>query len=376
MINKNRFSGWLSAVKKGKTAVVPLALLIMVLAVFLTTCTGGAGEETGTFTLVTGSGTVTVILTGAGDYNEATFYYGTASAGYPIGGEDVISGGIAGGTLEGEGNIVFTGGLELEVGGFIDADDSGAGFYMPEDGDLVASKTVTVSGNTTVTLNYPNDFSEPVSGSGTVTVNLVDAGDFEGTNFYFGTISTGTPFGGHKVIADNDDSWPIETEGSVIFTGGLELVIGGFIDVNGNGDTFNMADNGDWLASRTVTVSGNQTVVLTYPDDFTQVTGSGTVSMNLKNAFSDHAGESFFYGTSSTGNPLGDSETIDSNVMLLTIPDNEGEDVEFTGGSELLVGGFIDVNGNGDDFHMADDGDYQASAAVTVSGDTVVTLTY
>ena len=67
--------------------------------------------------------------------------------------------------------------------------------------------------------------------------------------------------------------------------------------------------------------------------------------------------------------------TIDSDGMLLTIAD-EGTDVEFTGGTEIIVGGFIDVNGNGDQFHMPDDGDYQASSTATVSGDTVVTLTY
>jgi len=83
----------------------------------------------------------------------------------------------------------------------------------------------------------------------------------------------------------------------------------------------------------------------------------------------------FLYGTTSTGTPLGGQETIDSNGMLLAIAD-DGPDIEFTGGSELTVGGFIDVNGNGDDFQMADDGDYMASSTVTVAGDTVVTLTY
>jgi len=368
------FSRWLTSVKKSKTEPLFLVLLVVSLAVLLTTCSG-AGEETGTFTLVTGSGTVTVILTGAGDYNETTFYYGTVSAGYPIGGEDVISGGTAGGTLQGEGNIVFTGGMELVVGGFIDVSGGGAAFYMADDGDWLASKTVTVSGNETVVLTYPGDFTE-VTGSGTVSVNLVDAGDFEGIDFYFGTISTGTPFGGQQIISTDNDTWPIQTEGSVVFTGGMELIVGGFIDVNENGDTFHMADDDDWLASKTVTVSGNETVVLTYPGDFTQVSGSGTVSVSLQDAFSSHAGESFYYGTVSTGTPLGDQETIDSNGMLLTLTDDFSADVEFTGGSELVVGGFIDVNGNGDNFHMADDGDYQAAAAVTVSGDTVVTLTY
>ncbi|MBN2324997.1 MAG: hypothetical protein JXQ30_14805 [Spirochaetes bacterium] len=266
MKKKNLFNGFRASAIQRKAAIVLTALLIVALAVLLTTCAGGAGSGGGVFTLVTGSGTVTVNLVGAnGAQGGATFYFGTSSVGEPIGGETTISSDNMSLPLKsGDDDIVFTGGTELIVGGFIDADYSGPGFYMPEDGDLMASKTVTVSGNTTVTLNYPDDFSEPVTGSGTVTVNLVGAGDFEGTNFYFGTISTGTPFGGQQVIASPDDSWPIQSEGSVIFTGGLELIVGGFIDVNGNGDDFHMADDGDLMASKTVTVSGDTVVTLTY----------------------------------------------------------------------------------------------------------------
>lgn len=263
----NLFTRWLSVIRGGKTESLFLALLIVALAVLLTTCAGGTGDEAGTFTLVTGSGTVTVNLLNASDYVEQTFYFGTASAGYPIGGSAMI--------------------------------------------DLSDNMLLTI---------------------------------------------------------DNGDD-------DIIFTGGLELEVGGFIDVNESGADFYMADDGDWLASKTVTVSGNETVVLTYPGDFTEVTGSGTVTVNLQNAYSSHAGKSFLYGTTSTGTPLGGQETIDSNGMLMTIAEG-GVDVEFTGGSELAIGGFIDINGNGGDFNMPDDGDYMASSTVTVAGDTVATLTY
>ena len=370
------FSRWLLGVKKSKTVSLLLVLLVFALAVLLTTCSG-AGEETGGFTLVSGSGTVSVNLAGAEeDYVERTFYYGTASTGTPIGGEEsILSNDMLMTINNGVDDIVFTGGSVLEVGGFIDANGNGAtSFYMADDNDWLASKPVTVSGNETVVLNYPGDFTL-VTGSGTVSVNLADAGSFAGKTFYCGTISTGSPIGSSTLIDGDDVVTLKEGETDIVFTGGLVMEVGGFIDVNDNGTDSYMADDGDWLASKPVTVSGNETVVLNYPGDFTLVTGSGTVSVNLQDAFSSHAGKSFYYGTRSTGTPLGGQETIDSNGMLLAIAD-DGPAIEFTGGSELTVGGFIDVNGNGDLFQMADDGDYQASRTVTVAGDTVVTLTY
>ena len=369
----------LRVLKKGKTEYLLLCLLCIVIAALLTTC-GGAGSTPGSFTLVSGSGTVSVYLSGANtlDFSGKTFYFGTVSTGTPIGGEATINSDNMILTLQDGGPIVFTGGLELEVGGFIDVNGNGSLFHMADNGDYVAGTTVTVSGNETVSLAYPDNFSA-VSNSGTVSVTLLGANDDWGTKtFYFGTISTGTAIGGEETITSNEMSMDLpNSEVPITFTGGMELEVGGFIDVDGDAATSGTyaPDDGDYVAGTTVTVTGDSGCTLTYPGDFTVVSGSGIVSVNLKNALSSHSGKEYFYGTTSTGTPIGGQQTINSDSMLMTL-NNGGPDYVFAGGTDLTVGGFIDVNGNGADFGMPDDGDYVASQPVTVAGDTVVTFTY
>jgi hypothetical protein len=230
-----------------------------------------SGNETVTltystdFTLVTGSGTVSVQILGAdtGGHGGETFYFGTVSTGTAMGGEVLIVDDDDTGTIEG--GVVFTGGLVLEVGGFIDVNGNAASnSYMADDGDYLSTgKTITVSGNETVTLTYPGDFTL-VSGSGRVYVNLTGAGEHSGKKFHFGTDSTGTPLGGDVVI-DSDSVMEL-IESGVIFTGGLVLEVGGFIDVNGNAGTFKMADNGDYLTTvpDITTVAGDSIATIQY----------------------------------------------------------------------------------------------------------------
>ena len=251
--------------KKKIGLYTPILFLVSAAILFMSGCESDQlPGEGGDFEEISGSGSVTVRILGAdaGGYGGDTFYYGTVSAGSPMGGELVIGDDDESGAIES--GLLFTGGLELEVGGFIDVNGNGATSYMADDGDFIAGKTITVSGNETVTLTYPTDFSQ-VSGSGSVTVRILgaDSAGHGGKTFYFGTVSTGSPMGGELVIGDDDESGAIES--GVIFTGGLELVVGGFIDTNGNGDTSHMADDGDWYAyQENVLVDGDTVVTFTF----------------------------------------------------------------------------------------------------------------
>lgn len=104
-----------------------------------------------------------------------------------------------------------------------------------------------------------------VSGSGTLTARLLNANAAHNSKtFSFGTVSTGTAFGSDLTITSNDVSKTIQSGGNVVFTGGAQVVVGGFIDVDGDGGTTHMPDDGDYLASKTVTVAGDQVIVLSY----------------------------------------------------------------------------------------------------------------
>jgi hypothetical protein len=111
---------------------------------------------------------------------------------------------------------------------------------------------------------------------------------------------------------------------------------------------------------------------------FTQVSGSGYITVRLMNANGAHSGDDFLYGAS--GIPWGQyervgsgPETINSNDMSFVIKES-GTDFLFAGGQVLgNVGGIIDVNGNG----ILDDGDYFAGVEdYTVNGNDTVTLSF
>ena len=256
-------------VRNGAAGYLLVCLLCIVIAALLTTC-GGAGGTPSSFTLVSGSGTVTVNLLGAAGFVEDFFYFGTTSTGTPIGGGVIIddSNNMALTLNNGTADVVFTGGTTLLVGGFIDIDGDGGVFNMADDGDWGAGKYVTVSGNETVTLTYPGDFAE-VSNSGTVSINLNGAvtGGYSGTMFYFGAISNGTVFGGEAAI--NGDAMTLfldNGEVPIVFTGEMQLEVGGFIDVDGDAAASGYApDDGDLTAGGPVTVNGASSITLNYP---------------------------------------------------------------------------------------------------------------
>jgi len=243
---------------------------------------------------------------------------------------------------------------------------------------LLSAAVLLVGCDNVIDNGIPSSSFTLVSGSGTLTVKVLNAdGVHHNKTFMFGTTSTGEPLGSDLAISSNNVSETLEYSGggNVVFTGGYPIVVGGFID-DGDSGTTHMPDDGDYLASKTVTISGNTMVTFTYPDDFTLVSGSGTLTVNLLNAYSTLPNKIFMFGTLSTGTPLGNNLSITSNTVSKTLEYGGGGNVLFTGGYPIVVGGFIDVNGNGNTTHMADDGDYLASQTVTVAGDTVVVFTY
>lgn len=225
-----------------------------------------------------------------------------------------------------------------------------------------------------------SDFSL-VSGSGTVTVNVLNAstGGYTDDIFMWGTASNGVFAGNDVEISSDDFSDTLNWGGGgsdIVFIGGQNYEFGGFIDVNGNGGSTHMPDDNDLtFVPAPVLISGNEQIVLTYPTNFYEVTGSGTITVNLLNA-SGLVDEEFHFGTASTGAPWGGSLTIADDDDSGTILDDAGGVLEFTGGAELIVGGFIDMNGNSDSTHMADDGDWLAYQTITVSGDETLTFDF
>jgi len=181
--------------------------------------------------------------------------------------------------------------------------------------------------------------------------------------------------GSDMTIGSDDVSGTIgDGETDLLFAGGQTLGgVGGIIDVNDNG----IIDNGDYIAMvEDYTVNGNSTVTFNYPGDFNLITSSGFITVRLVGA-SDHNGTRFMFGSS--GIPMGQYERVGSDVTITgdtmsRVIQNEGVDFLFAGGQTLgVVGGIIDVNGNG----IIDNGDYLASVEnYTVNGDATVTFTY
>jgi hypothetical protein len=360
---------------------------------------GGAGD----FVQISGSGTVTVRVIGAvtGGHMEHQLMYG--ASGIRFGqyertgdstsiGSDTMSVVLPHPDPEVGGDMLFTGGVIIGgVGCVIDTD----GNEIADNGDWYAfEENARVDGDTTVTFGYPGDFQQ-ISGSGTITVVL--GGSIENTHtgntLMYG--ASGIRFGAYERTGNSvqigSDSWSSELilpnpdqQGNMIFTGGD--VVGGvgcIIDVNGN----EIADDGDWYAmQRDVVVAcaaegdlpPTMEITFTYPDDFSQITGSGTISILAENLDDDHSGASMMFGAAGipfgADERVGDGTEVNSNSMLLTLTDSEGADFLFAGGDTVGgVGCIVDVDGS----ETANDGDWYAyQDNVQVNGDTVVTFTY
>lgn len=117
-------------------------------------------------------------------------------------------------------------------------------------------------------------------------------------------------------------------------------------------------------------IDGDETIVLDYQHHFSRIEGSGKITINAMNAYGTHCGRNMFYGASGIDFGMyertGDLVAIDSDDIVLKIPEESGNDLLFAGESTVgLVGCIIDVNENG---HQ-DDGDWYACQKYLVVGD-------
>lgn len=245
-----------------------------------------------------------------------------------------------------------------------------------------------------------SDFAA-ISGSGTITINVSGAetaGYLDAAVFYgAGGIAFGDTerTGGSDTVSGDAMSVTLQDDGGsdFVFTGGQPVNVGFIIDVDGS----DSADDGDLVAMRNgVVVNGNTTVSFTVPDDFTTVSGSGTLTIEVNGAYAAHADKKLFYGAS--GIPtnqherVGGEATVSANPVSILIPEPAAmEPIEsiammmaaapsgyvFTGGFEVGgVGAIIDADNSG----VIDDGDWVAFEENVlidaVEGSQTVSFTY
>jgi predicted small secreted protein len=225
-----------------------------------------------------------------------------------------------------------------------------------------------------------SDFTK-ISGCGYITLTLNGAGDHNGRSFFFG--ASGIQFGPYErsgtvyeIMSGTVSTALKDPEfNDLLFIGGDTVgSIGGFIDVNGN----MIADDGDYLAGiYDYVVDGDDTITLTYPNDFTQITGSGIITIAVTGAESLEgahgmcgAGHVMIGGVERCGNNF----TIVSGGASAVVENPEsGDDYIFTGGQKINLGCLID--GNGDD--EIGDGDYYAKRFdYSVNGTKTVTFAF
>ncbi len=349
---------------------------------------GGGTSPTSDFTQISGSGTITLRIQGASsDHSGADLMYGASGIFFGqderLGDGTTITSNDMSLTIPDptSGYFMFTGGDTVGfVGCIIDLDGSGTA----NDGDYYAGQSdVTVNGNRTIEFTYPGDFTQ-ITGSGTITieVNGADTGGHGDDTLMYG--ASGIPFGmyertgGDTTISSDAMSLIIPDPGSgdFVFAGGETIEnVGCVIDVDGDG----IADDGDYYAmEHDVVMTGAHTITFTYPGDFTQITESGTVTIQVEGANADHNGASLMYGAA--GIPFGQFErsgndtVISSDTVAVTIPHPVSGDFVFTGGDTIAgMGAIIDVNAN----DRADDGDlYAKRLNLSISGDRTVTFEY
>lgn len=227
-----------------------------------------------------------------------------------------------------------------------------------------------------------SDFTQ-IAGSGTITLRILGASSahngevllYGASGAYFGQVERP----GDVTTVTSDDmslTIPDPTSGDFVFTGGDAV---GFVGCTIDVDASYTPSDGDYFAGLSdVTINGDQTIELTYPGDFTQVSGSGTITIQVEGANADHNGASLMYGAA--GIPFGQYErsgnnaVISSDPVVVTIPHPVSGDFVFTGGDTIAgVGAIIDVNAN----DRADDGDWYANRLnLTVSGDRTVIFEY
>ena len=355
----------------------------------------GSGDDSGQqddgsdepvlFTPISGSGYISISISGltGGDENMSgkSIFYG--SNGIQFGGVERIGHTRTVATetetmviSDGGTDFLFTGGSTIRsIGCIIDATGDG----MINEGDYTAGETdYVISGNATISYVFPDSFRQ-ISANSTMQMNITGLTPVIGKHVMFGT--AGLLFGGTERIGDSGlidgDSYSEalnDGEGAYTFIGGDVIKgVGCIIDMDDDGE----AGDGDYLAGAAdITIVPGVSVDFVYPDDFSMISGSGYITLNIE-GLSPQAGHDIYYGTCKIpfGNNerVGDQETISLNTISATLS-VEGSNYSFLGGVVLpFTGCFIDTNDNG----TADDGDYYAGISdITISGSAVYEFEY
>lgn len=343
-------------------------------------------EPENDFVQITGSGYITLSISGLDDDEVSghTIMYGASgipSGGYErVGSSDIADSGTKSLLIKNEtDDYKFTGG---DVVGLLGCIIDVNGNYLVDDGDYLGGvHDYKIDGNATVSLVYPDDFTE-ISGSGYISLSVSGLDSFvdTGAELLFGAsgILSGEEerIGNNMSITEPVDLIPLtDDEGeAVLFTGGDSVaLIGCIIDVNVN----HIVDDGDYLgAVYDHLIDGDETIPLVYPADFIEVTGSGYITLEVT-GLSSFDGIELMYGAagilSGGADRIGDSAEINSTTMSKVLS-NEGENYLFTGGLTVgAIGCVIDANDNGE----ADDGDWFGGIyGHEMDGSEVLTLNY
>ena len=276
---------------------------------------------------------------------------------------------------------LFTGGSSIRsIGCIIDAN----GDSRLSDGDYYTIDEIdyVVTGEDTVDYVFPDDFRQ-ISGSGTMEMNITGltsgTEDLSGKNVIFGTsglIFKGTErIIGSGTITGDTFSENLNNGGSDYTFIGTDVIkgVGCIIDMDGNGE----AGDGDYFAGASnITITSGVSVDFTFPEDFTEISGSGHITMNIS-GLSGFSGHDIYYRACKlpfgSHERVGGSETINSDTISVRLV-HDGSDVLFPGGSVIPhLQCFIDINDNG----TADDGDYRAEVSnVIVNGNMVYEFEY
>jgi hypothetical protein len=356
----------------------PLIFIFTVVLCFFFSCGDGSDDPEHDFIRISGSGYITLNIIGgvsglpAGDLiiTASGITFGQVERVVTvINSADITSDDISIVLNDGSEPFLFTGGdiipyitILIEVGGT---------YGWPDSGDyMVELENIHIDGDVVIPI-CPGDFNI-ITGSNLI---FIDKNGISGYQYICTT--TGLLYYNderYKYDALDDIRLPLTIGGS-FFCDNFKFPNINFVIDQNNNSIFDEFDYYAYIEDYTYSLPGN--VDFIYPEDFTQITGFSTITINLKGAYEEHAGEMVLYGCS--GIPYGDAERmggityIDSNDMILTIQDM-GEHFMFADGIEIGgVGLVINTNGN----NWTDNGDWIAMEKnVTINGDTVIEFNY
>ncbi len=271
----------------------------------------------------TNCGVVEISLSGAGAQAGKTVYCDAA------GSNSVASAGRGSGVISAGGNALvmlqnmgvdwqYNGGRQMPISIYIDVN----GNAVCDDGDyFYDAGNITVNGNMTVPVVF-GDFSV-VANSGTLWFEITGADvEHSGERFIGGTRYPPTTFNENEDIIHTSpqDFLCMKNDSAFVFRGGMTVMAGGMIDVDGDG-----IDDGDWLTGVSIPINGTTLVTSTYPTDFTRISGMGTITVNINGANAAHAGEPLIIQAVSTqgGSICSRFTTVSGNAVSVTFNIND-----------------------------------------------------